>query len=365
MDKRVKWVDTLKALGILAVYLGHFADNAGRMYSFVFAYHVPLFFFVSGFFAHNKKDETILQSVKNKFLQLMIPYFGFVIITAIIYSLCMDVSMSDMLIQGLLGIRNQLFAKSLWFLPCLFVMSVIYSLILRVVKKKNFALIVAIIVFVITQTLFAKSPSGYPSWFWNIDSALYYLIFYAIGAVLYSYLKNFSYRSLSLYKKIAVSGFLLLCILVTGVVYLKGSGVIYSFVGTDFFLILWALKIAVPILLIFANILLSCVLQNLPILNSIGRSTLVLCGTEQAIKVLIPTVLTMFSIPVKMHSPLATLLYAIICVTVNQYTLVRIINKYIPVLRGEWKEIRILNRNASEPPKIDRYTGVKASLKNR
>ena len=48
---RYAWVDTLKILGMFAIYIGHFADLAGFSYSYVFTYHVPLFFFMAGFFA--------------------------------------------------------------------------------------------------------------------------------------------------------------------------------------------------------------------------------------------------------------------------------------------------------------------------
>ncbi|EII8191729.1 acyltransferase, partial [Shigella flexneri] len=42
---RHDWVDALKFLGIFAIYLGHLGLGAGKLYPFVFSYHVPLFFF--------------------------------------------------------------------------------------------------------------------------------------------------------------------------------------------------------------------------------------------------------------------------------------------------------------------------------
>jgi len=40
---RYEWVDVLKALGIFSIYLGHFGKATGKLYPFVFEYHVPLF----------------------------------------------------------------------------------------------------------------------------------------------------------------------------------------------------------------------------------------------------------------------------------------------------------------------------------
>ena len=48
--ERIAWVNVLKFLGIFAIYLGHYQQSAGNFYQYVFAYHVALFFFISGFF---------------------------------------------------------------------------------------------------------------------------------------------------------------------------------------------------------------------------------------------------------------------------------------------------------------------------
>ena len=45
---RVVWLDVARAIGIYAIYLGHFGEAAGPAYRFVFQFHVPLFFFLGG-----------------------------------------------------------------------------------------------------------------------------------------------------------------------------------------------------------------------------------------------------------------------------------------------------------------------------
>ena len=50
-NTRIAWVDVFKFLGIWAIYIGHFGEAAGKVYPFVFTYHVPMFFFAAGFFA--------------------------------------------------------------------------------------------------------------------------------------------------------------------------------------------------------------------------------------------------------------------------------------------------------------------------
>lgn len=54
-NNRIAWVDALKFLGIFAIYVGHFGDSAGKLYLYVFTFHVQLFFFVSGFLPYPKR----------------------------------------------------------------------------------------------------------------------------------------------------------------------------------------------------------------------------------------------------------------------------------------------------------------------
>ncbi len=55
-NKRYDWVDVLKFLGIFYIFVGHFGWNSGKFYYFVFQFHVPLFFFASGFFFKQEKN---------------------------------------------------------------------------------------------------------------------------------------------------------------------------------------------------------------------------------------------------------------------------------------------------------------------
>ncbi|WP_413604494.1 acyltransferase family protein [Escherichia fergusonii] len=77
MDKkRIEWVDGLKCLGMLAIYVGHFGNDAGHLYSFVFRYHVPLFFFMAGFFSSKGLSKPAFQFLVEKTKTILIPYFG-------------------------------------------------------------------------------------------------------------------------------------------------------------------------------------------------------------------------------------------------------------------------------------------------
>lgn len=58
MKERLLYVDTLKAFGIILVVMGHvFHDSDSIVSHFIYAFHMPLFFLLSGvFFDYDKKN---------------------------------------------------------------------------------------------------------------------------------------------------------------------------------------------------------------------------------------------------------------------------------------------------------------------
>lgn len=70
MEKRVKYLDIAKGIGMICIIFGHLGID--RVNSFVFTFHVPIFFLISGYFL---KDNTSIQEfVSKKVKQLILPY---------------------------------------------------------------------------------------------------------------------------------------------------------------------------------------------------------------------------------------------------------------------------------------------------
>ena len=83
---RIAWVDVFKFFGIWAIYIGHFGSKAGKVYPFVFTYHVPMFFFAAVFFSARYLKDTPLTFIKKKTLQLMLPYVFFSLVALTVFS---------------------------------------------------------------------------------------------------------------------------------------------------------------------------------------------------------------------------------------------------------------------------------------
>lgn len=70
MSKRMEYLDIAKFIGIFCIYLGHFGNQAGNAYNFVFSFHVPLFSSFRGVLNHWERivlGDNILLRILNVF----------------------------------------------------------------------------------------------------------------------------------------------------------------------------------------------------------------------------------------------------------------------------------------------------------
>ncbi len=343
---RHNWVDVLKFLGIFAIYLGHFGNKSGKLYLFVFSYHVPLFFFMSGFFALNDRDKGIFEYIIKKLKQLMIPYVCFVIVSVVFYGIMRDLGGFEILRMTksyVFGIRNTLVSGGLWFIPCIFVVSNMYFLLYKSFKNKYAILISSVVIFIISRTLLPKEPS----WFMNIDSAMYYILYYSIGNISFQCMSNFNFKKSDLKVKALFIIMVMMSTLVTLITYFKGISLSVEIVHNlfkflDFIpLIYFSYSVFVVLNIIFFNVVLAYMARNIRVFQQIGRNTLVLCGIENIAKMSIQTVVSILGLSISINNPLACVFYTFICLLIAQYMISGVLQKYLllPVMR-----IKICNR---------------------
>ena len=72
MNKKILWIENLKGLTILAVVLGHIATPLTGL---IYSWHIPAFFFLSGFFINNNRS--MPESVKKESKRLFLPFLIF------------------------------------------------------------------------------------------------------------------------------------------------------------------------------------------------------------------------------------------------------------------------------------------------
>ena len=117
MTNRIKFVDIARGLGIILVVFGHAIVPEIRntsnifmnIYKYIYIFHMPLFFFISGYvFEINKEkysDKKLF--IKKKAQNLLIPYLTFSIISYIVIFLCLNITgLRDILINAGYKITN-------------------------------------------------------------------------------------------------------------------------------------------------------------------------------------------------------------------------------------------------------------------
>jgi fucose 4-O-acetylase-like acetyltransferase len=122
--QRIVTLDVAKGIGIVLVVLGHnpvFRENAKPLYEAVYLFHMPLFFFLSGMtFRFAPAEEALRKRARS----LLVPYFVMGAI-AVALALQADGMLAALTSLGgiLYGTGHTLRFVPLWFLPCLFLVS--------------------------------------------------------------------------------------------------------------------------------------------------------------------------------------------------------------------------------------------------
>jgi fucose 4-O-acetylase-like acetyltransferase len=140
MSKRLEYIDIAKGIGILLVVLAHndFALVSPFFYKLIYAFHMPLFFFVSGMFF--KAELPFLTVVRRRFDTLLKPYLFTI---ALIYLMTLsftkvgfDIATSRV-IKAMYANGHYIDWVQLWFLPHLFALNIFAFLFYWLVKRSG------------------------------------------------------------------------------------------------------------------------------------------------------------------------------------------------------------------------------------
>ena len=187
LTRRVSWIDICRGIAIIFVLYGHIFTNDRQRY-LIYAFHMPLFFFISGLVFKPTVEKSMFTVTFKYIKQLIIPYYLFAILTyifAILSQTAGDLSLSGIAYQvfgvlygngnnGMLG-----YNVVLWFLPCLFITKLTFAAITRRISGNKLLLLVLFISAVMGALIsffmpWLKLPFGF-------ESALTALVFFGGG----------------------------------------------------------------------------------------------------------------------------------------------------------------------------------------
>ena len=133
---RIEYIDIAKGIGILLVALAH-ADVSlfsPYLHRFIYSFHMPLFFFLSGYFF--KPEIPFWRLLKKRFNTILKPYFVTIVliyVASLSFTNMRFVTMFGRLVKSLYATGYYIDWVQLWFLPSLFVTSLFAFFLYRTV----------------------------------------------------------------------------------------------------------------------------------------------------------------------------------------------------------------------------------------
>ena len=197
--ERLLVFDIAKGIGILLVVFAHI-NHTPSLLAYIYTFHMPLFFIISGMFFKKDKYKTFGAFVKQKFLTLICPYMFFYVVSFVVkfaISAIYNGLTSEVINEYLMYALQMLVAEKsatvidspLWFVPCLFAVECIYYFI---VKLKPVFLVVACSLLTFAGWFLESSFVSLEGIMipWNLPTAFFAIGFFAIGNLTFKKVKE-------------------------------------------------------------------------------------------------------------------------------------------------------------------------------
>lgn len=161
MKTRINWIDQAKGIGILLVVIGHMAIPL-KLSIIIFSFHMPLFFFISGFLFNEKKYASDFKTIMIfKFSTLIWPFITFTFLALALRSIYdFENTVETFDYAGFLMGMDSINVP-LWFLTALFSTEIIFSQIVRI-SKHSLKIIIGLVLLLTAIGLLN-------AYFWNLQ----------------------------------------------------------------------------------------------------------------------------------------------------------------------------------------------------
>ena len=185
MSTRIGWIDTAKGIGIFLVVFGHALPQTHIVATILWAFHMPLFFFLSGVTAKAWAPgggQALMRGLKN----LVVPYLFFSLVSICLWSISKGSApgsqplhlLTDMA-YGVAGPQKLMdYNVPLWFFTCLVAVRLLFAAIIATCRSKPLQFACTLLVAVTAHLVVFPN---FISVIWNADLALVALVFFTAG----------------------------------------------------------------------------------------------------------------------------------------------------------------------------------------
>ncbi|MFK8058749.1 MAG: acyltransferase family protein [Polaribacter sp.] len=332
--KRINWVDSVKGFGIILVVYGH---NYPVLEGYIYNFHMPLFFFLSGLFHPNKVD---VKTIKKRAKQILAPYFLWSFLLFLFWFF-VGRKFGDSSLENYSPLNNFLgifYAQGdhefmnwgipLWFLPSIFLSFLTFGMITKLKKKYGQILVIILLI-----SLGFCIPRFFEFRFiWSIDVSFVSLFFYAIAF----YLKDFF-----LFKKIKreiIMLFFLGLLHIICAFYINQKIDMYRATYGNEFLFLLNAIIGISFWVLFFK-----KIKKINFLSFLGKNTISILALHLRSITVIKVLLLIFWTSKSFDFNEIEKVILVVLQLLVMYPLIIFINKKAPILNGKTKVLETRN----------------------
>ncbi len=192
--ERIEWLDKTKLFGIWLVIFGHLYISQ-QLQNWIYSFHMPLFFFISGYLYKVPSERNIFQRV-GKNLKLLWPYLTFYLVTWLSLFLLFyggytiitgrsNITLENTFTKPFFGLilgvgydteYSWMLSRPLWFLMALFFIKTILDILTKYISDIRLLLLASVVLYVVGQVFFDVYQV-----YWSIESAFTALPFFTVG----------------------------------------------------------------------------------------------------------------------------------------------------------------------------------------
>lgn len=337
MKERIEWLDIAKGLGIFLVVLGH-NSIPFVVFIWIYSFHMPLFFYLSGFLFSADKYNSTWEFVKRKAQTLLLPYFSFFVLIYTYWLVVIQKAWLDPI--GIFEPITNLFYGSthlltvftpLWFLPALFIVEVLFYLLYK--NTKNWLIYSSILVAVVGYLISIWFKGGL---IWSIDTAMVAILFFMFGFNT----KNLMSKNLVSLKNIILCA-LILVFFGINLWFFKINGTV-DLLNNQYHNFIWFVLSATGGIggLVLVSLLMGKTKNKImDIIIFAGRNSLIILAFHPIGILIVKTIVKSFSNSLNIilrdeGSLLFGIIYSLMSILLVT-PLIYVLNKYLPFIRGK------------------------------
>ena len=191
--KRLAFIDVAKGIATVLVIIGHLKYTNPVVQAWLYTFHIPLFFFLSGYVINFDKYNNLIDFIIKKFKNTIVPYFLLSIVTWVFVECInnpiqsMDMDSFRKFLGIFICVKGTPYYLTLWFIISLFFAQIILYILNKFNNDKKMIISLVVLFFVAIYISYIYEPG----WILVSDTIPMATVFLGIGFLVRKHQKWF------------------------------------------------------------------------------------------------------------------------------------------------------------------------------